>query len=91
MQSYACKCPKGLAKCHHMIALLMWLLKNASRTDVECVWSQEQSRYIILRAMSNSCLIFIVIFLSEMFLGLMTLSKKWVMCGQILQKVVMKE
>ncbi|XP_063046180.1 uncharacterized protein LOC134440153 isoform X1 [Engraulis encrasicolus] len=33
-----CTCAVGLAKCHHIAALLIWAEKNMTRTDVECVW-----------------------------------------------------
>lgn len=35
-----CECPIGKDKCHHMAALLIWVEKNVSRTDVECVWKR---------------------------------------------------
>ena len=34
------ECPIGRDKCHHMAALLIWVEKNVSRTDVECVWKK---------------------------------------------------
>ncbi|KAL0973601.1 hypothetical protein UPYG_G00206910 [Umbra pygmaea] len=35
-----CECPIGRDKCHHMAALLIWVEKNVSRTDVECLWKR---------------------------------------------------
>lgn len=39
----SCECPIGNDKCHHMAALLIWVEKNVSRTDVECVWKRVKS------------------------------------------------
>ncbi|XP_030293203.1 uncharacterized protein LOC115593731 [Sparus aurata] len=38
-----CECPIGRDKCHHMAALLIWVEKNVSRTDVECVWRRAKT------------------------------------------------
>lgn len=38
-----CECPIGRDKCHHMAALLIWVEKNVSRTDVECVWKRTKA------------------------------------------------
>ena len=38
-----CECPIGRDKCHHMAALLIWVEKNVSRTDVECVWKKAKT------------------------------------------------
>ena len=38
-----CQCPIGKAKCHHMAALLIWVEKNVSRTDVECAWKKSKT------------------------------------------------
>lgn len=33
-----CGCPNGQFQCHHMAAVLLWLCKNITRTDIECQW-----------------------------------------------------
>ncbi|XP_062874073.1 uncharacterized protein LOC134335455 isoform X3 [Trichomycterus rosablanca] len=38
-----CECPIGRDKCHHMAALLIWVEKNVSRTDVECSWKRAKT------------------------------------------------
>ena len=40
VKSCSCDCPIGRDKCHHMAALLIWVEKNISRTDIECAWSK---------------------------------------------------
>ncbi|CAL8269567.1 unnamed protein product [Arctogadus glacialis] len=38
-----CQCPIGRGKCHHMAAVLIWVEKNVSRTDVECAWKRAKT------------------------------------------------
>ena len=35
-----CECPIGAGQCHHMAAVLIWIEKNVSRTDMECAWNK---------------------------------------------------
>ncbi|CAL8277903.1 unnamed protein product [Arctogadus glacialis] len=39
----SCQCPIGRGKCHHMAAVLIWVEKNVSRTDVECAWKRAKT------------------------------------------------
>ncbi|CAL8407006.1 unnamed protein product [Arctogadus glacialis] len=39
----SCQCPIGRDKCHHMAAVLIWVEKNVSRTDVECAWKRAKT------------------------------------------------
>ena len=43
MRYSTCECAIGRDKCHHMAALLIWVEKNVSRTDVECVWKRAKT------------------------------------------------
>ena len=43
VQYSTCQCPIGKGKCHHMAALLIWVEKNVSRTDVECAWTKAKT------------------------------------------------
>uniref|UniRef100_UPI00358E4B05 uncharacterized protein isoform X2 n=1 Tax=Myxine glutinosa TaxID=7769 RepID=UPI00358E4B05 len=43
VSSHSCQCPIGQEKCHHMAALLIWVEKNITRTDMECQWSRPKA------------------------------------------------
>lgn len=43
VKSAQCGCPRGLLRCHHMAAALIWIEKNVSRTGVECQWSKSKA------------------------------------------------
>src|SRR5437870_4594477 len=44
ISSWQCTCPRGLFKCHHIAAALLYCNKHVSRTDVTCRWTERQSK-----------------------------------------------
>lgn len=46
VQSHSCSCPRGVATCHHLAAVLLYAHYNLSSTDVNCQWNKPSTSSI---------------------------------------------